>query len=269
MGPELPVPQKVVEYVTGHETISVDEVMRDLDVSRITAKNYLSRLAKTDIIKRIGRGLYQVGKGTTATIKLSPELSLLAHDIRGRFPMVQFAIWSINMLADYAHYAVGRDLIVLETDRILSTSIRDALIERGYRTVLNPEKRDLREYAYSSEKTVFILERSEKYGLFEVDGILVPTPERVWLDIYYLITRKELSFSPGELGLIFANMLRRDGVNFNRFLRYAQRRNLRDEMIIFLYSLKQSLKLPIPDVLLAGKKEALKMINEMIEGAKE
>lgn len=269
MGPELPVPQKVVEYVTRHETISVEEVMQDLGVSRITAKNYLSRLARMDIIKRVGRGLYQVGKGATATIRLSPELSLLAHDIRERFPMAQFTIWSVNMLADYAHYAVGRDLIVLETERTLSASIRDALIKKGYRTILIPEKRDFREYAYSSEKTIFILERSEKYGLFEIDGILVPTPERVWLDLYYLITRKELSFSPGELGLIFANMLRREGVNFNRFLRYAQRRNIRDEMIIFLYSLKQSSNLTIPDALLAGKKEALQIINEMVEGTKE
>jgi hypothetical protein len=269
MGPELPVPQKVVEYVKKHETISVEEVMQELNVSRITAKNYLSRLAKMDIIKRVGTGLYQVGKGATATIRLSPELSLLAHDVRESFPMAQFTIWSVNMLADYAHYAVGRDLIVLETDRILSISIRDALMKKGYRTTLLPEKRDFREYAYSSEKTIFILERSEKYGLLEIDGILVPTPERVWLDMYYLITRKELSFSPGELGLIFANMLRGEGVNFNRFLRYAQRRNLRDEMIIFLYSLKQSSGLSIPDVLLVGKKEAFEVMNEMVEGAKE
>lgn len=269
MGPEFAVPQKVAEYVTKHETISVEEVMQGLDVSRTTAKNYLSRLAKMDIVKRIGRGLYQVGKGATATIRLTPELSTLANDTRKRFPMAQFTIWSVNMLADYAHYAVSRDLIILETDKTLSASIRDALTERGYRTILNPEKRDFREYAYSSEKTIFILERSEKYGLFEIDGILTPTPERVWLDIYYLITRKELSFSPGELGLIFANIIRGEGVNFNRFLRYAQRRNLRDEMTIFLYSLKQSSNLAIPDALLVGKKEALKIINEMVEGAKE
>ena len=64
------VPQKVVEYVTRHESISVGEVMQDLNVSRITAKNYLSRLAKMDILKRIGRGLYQVGKGATSTVRL-------------------------------------------------------------------------------------------------------------------------------------------------------------------------------------------------------
>jgi hypothetical protein len=269
MGPDSPVPQKAVEYVTNHKTISLEEVMQDLNVSRTTAKNYLSRLTKTNIVKRIGRGLYQLGEGATATVKLTPELSQIAQTIKKRFPMAQFAIWSTNMLADYAHYAIGRDLIVLETDKILSASIRDALRERGYRVVLNPEKRDFREYAYSGEKALFILERNEKYGLLQDDKALVPTPERIWLDIYYLITRKELSFSPGELGLIFSSIVRREGINFNRFLRYAQRRNIRDEMIIFLYRLKQSSQLSIPDTLLTGNKEALKTIDEMIEGTKE
>ncbi len=269
MGPEVPVPQKVVEYVTRHEIVSVGEMVQDLNVSRTTAKNYLSRLAKMDIVKRIGRGLYQVGKGPTATVRLSPELTQIANHLRQRFPMAQFAIWSINMLADYAHYAIGRDLIVLETGKMLSPSIRDALIEQGYRAILNPENKDFREYAYYSDKTIFILERSEKYGLFEAENLLIPTPERIWLDIYYLITRKELSFSPGELGRIFANMLRREGINFNRFLRYAQRRNIRNEMIIFLYDIKRFSRLAIPDALLTGKKEALKVINEMVEGAKE
>jgi len=269
MGPELAVSQKVIDYVTKYETISIEEIMQDLNVSRITAKNYLSRLAKMDIIKRIGRGLYQVGKGATVAVKLSPELSQIARNIKERFPMAKFVIWSINMLADYANYAIGRDLIVVETGKILSPSISDALIEQGYHAIPSPEKRNFREYAYYSEKVVLILERSEKYGLFEVEGVLIPAPERIWLDIYYFITRKELSFPANELGTIFANMVRREGINFNRLLRYAQRRNLRDEMTIFLYALKQSSRLSIPDAILVGRKEALKIINEMVEGTKE
>jgi hypothetical protein len=269
MGSELPVPQKVTEYAAGRETISLEEVMRDLNVSRITAKNYLSRLAKMDVVKRIGRGLYQVGKGDTATVRLSPELLRIAQEVRERFPMARFIVWSMSMLADYAHYAVGRDLVVLESDRVLSASVRDVLLEKGYRAVLNPEKRDFREYALFGGKTVFVLERSEKYGLAEVDGVLIPTVERVWLDVYYFVTRKELSFSPAELGLIFANMLRKGGVNFSRFLRYAQRRNLRDEMIIFLYRLKKSSQLFIPDSLLVGKRETLGTIDEMVEGTRD
>jgi len=269
MGPKSPVPQKVVEYVARHETISVEEMMQGLNVSRTTAKNYLSRLAKMNTVKRIGRGLYQVGKGPTATVGLSPELSLIAKYLKQRFPMAQFTLWSINMLADYTHYAVARDLIILETDKMLSPSLRDALIERGYRVILNPENKDFRDYAYYSDTAIFILERNEKYGLLEVKDIFIPTPERIWLDIYYLITRKELSFSPGELGRVFANMLSKEGVNFNRLLRYAQRRNIKDEIIIFLYDLKRFSQLAIPDTLLVGKKDALRVINEMVEGTRE
>lgn len=269
MGPEVPVPQKVVEYVLRHETNSIEEMMQDLDVSRTTAKNYLSRLVKMDVIKRIGRGLYKVGKGPTATVRLSQELLHIASHLRQRFIMAQFTIWSINMLADYAHYAVGRDLIVIETSKMLSPSIRDALMEQGYHAILNPESKDFREYVYYRNKTICVLERSEKYGLLEAENCLIPTPERIWIDIYYLITRKELSFSPAELGRIFTGMLHGEGINFNRLLRYAQRRNIRDEMIIFLYDLKRCTKLSIPDKLFVGKKEVLKVINETVDGAKE
>lgn len=265
----MPVPQKVVEYVSRHETISIEEIMQDLNVSRITAKNYLSRLVKMGTIKRIGRGLYRKGEGSTAIVKPSPELSQIAYYLRQRFPMAQFVIWSINMLAEYAHYAVSRDLIVIETNKILSPSIRDVLIEQGYHAILNPEKKDFQEYAHYPNKTIYILERSEKYGLIEIENLLIPTPERIWIDIYYLTTRKELSFSPAELGRIFANMLRREGINFHRLLRYAQRRNIRDEIIILLYNLKQHTKLAIPDNLFIGRKEALKAIDEIVEGAEE
>ena len=265
----MSVPQRVIEYITRREVVSIEEIVRDLGVSRTTAKNYLSRLAKMDIVKRIGRGLYQIGGGQMPTVKLPSHLLDIARYLRQRFPMVQFTIWSINMLADYAHYAVGRDLIILETAKMLSPSMRDALIEKGYDVILNPTKKDFREYTYRREKTIFILERKERYGLFGDGDLLIPTLERIWLDIYYLITRKELSFSPGELGRIFANILRGEGINFNRFLRYAQRRKIRDEIMIFLYNLKQSTDLDIPDTIFTGKREALKVIDEMVNGAKE
>jgi len=269
MGSESLVPQKVVDYVTRHETISIEEMMQDLRVTRITAKNYLSRLARLDIIKRIGRGLYQVGKGTTVAARLPSDLSLIGQYLKERFPMARIVIWSMSMLANYAHYAIGRDLVVLETDRLLSPSIRDALIERGYRTVLNPENRDFKEYAYYRDKAIFVLERKEEYAVFEAEGLLIPTPERIWLDIYYFITRKDLAFPPSELGLIFANMLRKEGINFNRLLRCARRRNLRDEMIIFLYNMRRSSQLPIPESILVGRKEVLSTIDEMVRGTKE
>ena len=267
MSPESFVPDKIIDYIRKQETISIDDIMRNFNVSRLTAKNYLSRVAKMDIIKRVGRGLYQRGKGATAVVELAPEVSQLAQYIQECFPMASFVVWSLDMLSDYAHYLIGRNLIFFETDRLLSASIRDALIKKGYRAVLNPEKKDFLEYAYYNEKLIFVIERKEEYGLDRSGNFLVPTPERLWLDLYYFVTRKEFSFSPNELGIIFANMLDKEGVNFNRLLRYASRRKIRDEVIIYLYSLKKLSQLPIPDNVLVGRKEALETIEEMVKGA--
>lgn len=259
------VPDRVLEYISGREVVSLDDLVSDLGVSRLTAKNYLSRLVGMDLAKRVGRGLYQVGRGETAGVELNPEVSGLVDLLRGRFPMADLVVWSLSMLADYSHYAIGRDLMFVETGRATSASVRDFLLEKGYHAVLNPDSRDFREYASYPETFVFVVERKERYG---VSG-LVPTPERVWLDVYHLITRKELAFSAGELGVIFMNMLRREGINFTRLLRYAQRRKLRDEMIIFLFELRQSYPLLIPEEVLEGRKGALSFIEEMAEGARE
>jgi hypothetical protein len=269
MGNESLVPQKITDFVTRRETVTVEDLMQNFNVSRITAKNYLSRLAKMDVARRIGRGLYQAGREPTSNVELPRELLGLAQDLKKRFPMADFVIWSINMLADYAHYAISRDLIVAETNKALSVSMRDALIQKGYHAIVNPEKRDFREYADYSEKSIFVLERNETYGLLKLEGLCIPALERIWTDVYYFVTRNELNFSPGELGQMFANMLQKGRINFNRLLRYARRRNLRDEIIIFLYNLKQWSQFSVPENVFTGRKGALEIINEMVEGAKE
>lgn len=265
------VPQKIIEYVMKRETVSIEDVIRDLKVSRITAKNYLSRLARMGAITNIGRGLYRIGTGRTGIVKLPPELSQLAQDLRERFPMANFVIWSLNMLADYAHYTIGRDLIFIETSRMLSASIREAILGKEYRVVLNPLDRDFQEYAYNKERTVFILERKELYGLVLLDGNLVPTLERIWLDLFYFVTRRKLSFDAHELGLIFANMLNKGEVNFDRLLRYAGRRGLFKEILIFLYELKRESRLGrfIPEYVLFGRRETFDTVMMMTRGASE
>lgn len=271
MGYESSVPQKVLEYVTGRDIVSVEDLMRDLSVSHVTAKNYLSRLAQMGTVKSIGRGLYQLGKGDTVTVRLSPELSQLAQEIRERFPMASFVVWSLNMLGDYAHYTIGRDIIFVETSKMLSASFRDALVTKGYRVILLPEDRDFREYAYYDERSLFILERKELYGLNLLEGNLIPTPERIWLDIFYFVTRKQLSFDPFELGLIFANMVNREGINFDRLLRYSGRRGLFREVLVFLYELMRSGSRAgkrITEHVLVGRRETLSTIMAMVDGAK-
>ena len=259
------VPSRVLEYVSKREFVSLDDIVNDLKVSRVTAKNYLSRLENLDAVKRVGSGLYQVGGGETADVELNPGVRKLSQILRERFQFADLVVWSLSMLSDYSHYAIGRDLMFIETKKNLSESIREYLREQGYNPVLRPEERDYRDYADIQGEPVFILERGERYA---VRGV-TPFPERVWLDVYYMVTRRGLGFSPGELGVIFVNMLRREGVNFSRLRRYAQRRGLEREVVVFLCGLRRSIPRLVPEGALGEGAGALQVIDEMVEAAKE
>jgi hypothetical protein len=259
------VPNRVLDYISKRDFVSLDDLMDDLNVSRITAKNYLSRLESLDMVKRVGRGLYQVGGGKTAEVELNPGVLKLTQTLKDRFQFADLVVWSLSMLSDYSHYAIGRDLMFVEADISLSGSIRDYLQEKGYYPILNPEKRDYREYTNYPAEPVFILERGERYA---VKGY-TPSPEKVWVDVYYLVTRKGLSFSPGELGIIFANMLRGEGMNFNRLRRYAQRRGVGNEVIVFLCGLRRVYPNQVPEGALGEGVGTMKVIEEMTEAATE
>jgi hypothetical protein len=272
MCPESSVPQKVLNYVKGKQVISSKEIAQTFGLTLITAKNYLSRLAQSGEIKSIGRGFYQVGKGEGVIMRQSAALTKVAKELRAAFPMAEFTVWSLQMLSDYSHYMIGKDLMFIETSKMLSASIRDVLISKGYRVVLQPEKRDFQEFVYYSEVPIFILERKELYGLMKFEGNLIPTPERIWADIYYLSTRKGFVFDPFELGLIFAAMVDRGGINFDRLLRYSGRRGIFREVLVFLYELMKSnskLGKNVAEHVLLGRRETFNTIAIMVEGARK
>lgn len=262
----MSVPKKVIDYIKKSETVSVDDLVLDLNLSASSAMNYLSRLSKMEFVNRIGHGLYQIGQKSEVNITFSPYLSNIVDFLKNKFLMADFIIWSLSMLGNYTHYTIGKDLIFIETNKVLSASIRDSLVDNGYSVILNPNSRDFRDYTYSKDIVTFIIERKEKYGLNDI-GFKFPTIERIWVDIYYYITRKDLSFSPYELGIIFSNLINMKSINFDRLLYYSKRRGIRDEMIIFLYNLNKMYIDLIPMNILVGKREALKVLEEVISGA--
>jgi hypothetical protein len=271
MSPESSVPQKILDGIRDKQVISVREISQIFGLSAITAKNYLSRLAQMGEIKSIGSGLYQVAIGETVVMKPSPDTSKIAGVLRDAFPMAKFAIWSLQMLSDYSHYMIGKDLVFIEASKILSVSIRDMLISKGYRVVLQPEKRDFQEFTYYPERPIFILERKEQYGLTTFGDNLIPTPERIWADVYYFSTRKGFVFDSFELGLIFAAMVDKGEINFDRLLRYAGRRGIFREILIYLFELMKSnskVGKRITEHILLGRRETLRTIDMMVEGAK-
>lgn len=275
MCPQILVPPKIENYVQTKQVISTKELAQTFNITETTAMNYLSRLAKTGQIKNISKGTYQTKNNKQQTTNKPPplpqDLQNIVNQINTAMPMTKITTWSLQMISNYTHYMIGKDLMFIETTKTLSNSIRDLLLSKDYRVVLSPQKRDYQEYNLYPQTPIFIIERKETYGLTQQNNYFTPMLERLWIDIYYYSTRKGLTFDSFELGLIFAAMVEQGAINFDRLLRYATRRGCFNEILLFLHELKkQNTKLNqiLNKNSLFGRQEIFKVIDAMVEGAK-
>ena len=107
---------------------------------------------------------------------------------------------------------------------------------------------------YTYYDYVFVEERLER---FLVRGNL-PEPERLIVDVYFVITRKRLNFSPYELGVTLGNALRLRDIDVQRMLTYASRRGIGKEGTIILYEAKKQTGQSIEEFYKKVKKETLR-----------
>ena len=255
----MSVPENVLEYVEKKGVVDTDKMSKDLQISSVSARNYLSRLKSSNRLIRIGKGTYRFKK-LESRLEMPLRTQRVYDIIKRRHPSGDFVIWSLGMLANYAHYEVGKDLIIIDTNKALGYRIRDLLLKEGYNAVLNPDKKAYMNYTYYDY--VFVEERLER---FLVRGNL-PEPERLLVDVYFSITRKKLNFSPYELGVILGNALRLRDIDVPRTLTYASRRGVGTEWTIILYEAKKQTGGSIEDFYKKVKKET---IDEIIQGATE
>jgi hypothetical protein len=247
----MSVPENLLEYIEKKGVVDVDEMSKDLQISEVSARNYLSRLKRGDRMIRIGKGTYRLKK-LENRLEMPSRTQRIYDIIKRRYPSGDFVIWSLGMLASYAHYEVGKDLIVVETNEALGYKIRDLLLKEVFNAFLNPDKKAYMNYTYYDY--VFVEERLER---FLVRGNL-PEPERLIVDVYFVITRKRLNFSPYELGVTLGNALRLRDIDVQRMFTYASRRGIGKEWTIILYEAKKQTGQSIEEFDKKVKKETLR-----------
>jgi hypothetical protein len=259
------VPRKVAGFVEKKRYITVDEIVDRFGYKRTTAYAYLSRLEKEGILTRIGYGRYKVGRATLAEPRLTPRMKSIGRLIREKIPFGDFVIWDMENLAEFSHYAIGRNVVFIEAGGDLVSKIGDALLEQGIRPMIEPTKEELGKLFTYFEEPVLILKRREVYATERVDNLLVPRFERMLVDLYFLITRMGFPFPPDELGRILYNVLRDRALNLDRLKKYASRRGLKEEISLLLRRLRE--EYPELDIPIEEGRGTEKMIEEIVKGA--
>lgn len=264
------VPQRFSTHVLERENVTVDELVRELDLKELTVRNYLSRMKREGLLRRVGRGRYTVDHGVRSTSEVPEALGRVLAMLSQAFPQLSPVVWSSSMLSEYMHNVPGRDLYVIDVPRNVVDRLADYLVARDILVFKEPGSDPLDTYAWSNLEAVFLFGKGETMASVPLDRYRVATVDRIWVDLYFLCTRRELTFPLTELGVVLVNAYRSGVFSVDRMLMYSSRRGLRSEVLVILFELGRTDPNigTLRDVLPYGER-ALGWIEQVVIGGTE
>jgi hypothetical protein len=266
----MEVPESFASFVLAKEYVTVEDVAVELGLKEITVRNYLSRMSREGTIDRIGRGRYRVVDHVRTAPGIPPGLQTVLDLVLDSFPDITPVVWAASMVSDYMHNVPGGDLFSMDVSRNIASQLRTFLTDRGHLVFVDPDADTFEGFAWSDIEPIFLFKRGEVFASVPIDGSRVASLDRIWVDLYYLRTRKGLPFPLAELGVMLRNLVGGGAVSIDRMLRYSSRRGLRSEVMIILYELgKEEPDLHVLESVLPRSRNAGDWIEEVVSGSLE
>jgi hypothetical protein len=199
------------------------------DIKRATVNWRIHELARQGFFKRIGRGAYALGKGIGFSPTISKKHKTMFSRIKKQFPLIVFCCWHTSALKEFFQHVAGNDFLLLEVEREAVDGVFHFVKETSKNTFKEPSRYAMENYVFDGKDTVIVKSLISEAPLQNVDAITVPTIEKVLVD---LVADSEVFFflQGHEILNIFENATDKYTVNRDRLLRYAKRRNKKEEI---------------------------------------
>ena len=226
------VSNNIIAYAENRPQFSVDDLISSVakGIERNTLSWHLSNLCKLGKLRRIGRGLYSTQIKTAYHVKASKKVRSLYHSLHKDFPFADFCLYDGSLLTPLLHDLSPNSTIYIETNRDVTESVFNSLSQKYQgRLFLAPTKEMTSKYIDLSQENIIIKPLITESPLTEDNGVPMPTLEKILVD-----TRVDADFFYLH-GYENMEMLRTAishyDVNRTRLLRYADRRNEKENII--------------------------------------
>lgn len=222
----------IIAYAESKAQFSIDDLASAVtrDIERNTLSWHLSNLCKLGKLRRIGRGMYSTQMKTTYNIRASKKTRSLYRSLHKEFPFADFCLYDGSLLTPLLHDLSPNSTIYVETNRDVMESLFNHLSQKYLgRLFLAPNKDMTLKYIDLAQENIIIKPLITESPLTEDNGVPMPTLEKLLVD-----TRVDADFFYLQ-GYENMEMLRTAithyDVNQTRLLRYADRRNEKENII--------------------------------------
>jgi hypothetical protein len=226
------VSDNIIAYAESRPQFSVDDLISSVakGMERNTLSWHLSNLCKLGKLRRIGRGLYSTQTKTAYSIKASKKVRSLYRSLHKDFPFADFCLYDGPLLTPLLHDLSPNSTIYIETNRDVMESMFNHLGQKYQgRLFLAPTKEITSKYIDLAQENIIIKPLITESPLTEDDGVPMPTLEKILVD-----TRVDADFfylhGYENLEMLRTAIAHYD-VNQTRLLRYADRRNEKENII--------------------------------------
>lgn len=222
------IKQRIMEYAASHPKISYSFLTVSLSMKPTTARQYLSELAKEKKLDRVGHGVYAIAQKQTFTYTLSESVKEIYLKMKTELPFTNFCVYDGSILSSIQHHLSINHAIYVETNRDAVESVFSRLKELYKKVYRQPSSTFMYDYIDLREECIIVKTLVTESPLMEVDGIKVPTLEKLLVD-----TQKDADFDylrGSESENMFQLAFDQYTINTQRLMRYAKRRSISQEI---------------------------------------
>ena len=213
--------KELLQEIAGEQT-SIKVRAVDLQISRLIASGRLMRK---------GRGKYQLMGESLPDFVYHPSETEkeIFQNLKKQFPFLEFCIWSPKVLSSYMLHVpnVGYTFVDVEKDGMEAVFHALQNMNLGRNILLAPTAQECERYLTGTDAIVVRLLIGQS-PLAQIDGCTVPRIEKILVDA---VGDNELFYTSGsEIYYIFEDVCNRVNVNKSKLLRYASRRNRKEQV---------------------------------------
>lgn len=193
---------------------------------------HIRKLIKQNQLSRLSRGLYGKQAKSDFMPSLTEDLRNLYADLTRAFPLIYIVVYSGNDINSLQHHLSANNAIYVEVPKGATEAVFHYLADKKIRAYHRPTEDFMSDYVDLSEKSVIVKALTTEAPIKAVDGVMMPTLEKILVDInadpdfYYLQGNEAFNIMQNALSLY--------SINTPKMLRYASRRGIRETMLTIL-----------------------------------
>ena len=148
--------------------------------------------------------------------------------LKAEYPLLDFCVYNGEILSDFQHHLSYNNNIYIETERDVTETIFHFVQDIHERSFLSPKEDMMSDYIQLDKRSYIVKPLVSESPIQEVDGINVPTIEKLLVDIQ---CDKDFFYLQGqEILYMMQNAFANYNINIGMLLRYASRRNIKPQI---------------------------------------